>query len=232
MKNIEAHAYNKTYSFSTVMKASGSVPIYLNVQPILEEKKEKKTWKKKWLNPEKDPWCKLENWRPVEPSQLDNFDNKDTVLSFKATGGFMADEMGLGKTVSMIALLLANPRVKDAKAKKYLPLGKSTALFESKATLVICPTQLVSQWENEIKSKTDLKVITVGIVSSLKKLTYNDFIETDVVITSHNLLLNNKNYAAMVAVSTTTDVSPDTNQPLFHEIGWYCIFLLEIYSIF
>ena len=196
------------------MKASGSLPIYLNVQPMLAKQD---MYANKQIF---DPWCKLENWRTVPPSGLDNFENKETTLTFKSKGGFMADEMGLGKTVSMIALLLANPRIKDQKTKKYLPLGESNAFFESKATLVICPNQLVSQWENEIKSKTKLKVLSIAIISNLKKYSYNDIIEADVVITSHNLLLNNKNYAAMHASNSKSTVTPDCTHFLFHEIGW------------
>jgi len=49
-------------------------------------------------------------------------------------GGILADEMGLGKTISILALLLAKKE-------------------ESGATLIVCPTSLLGQWEQEIKSK-------------------------------------------------------------------------------
>ena len=48
--------------------------------------------------------------------------------------------MGLGKTIQMIALICANT--------------KKTKSIRSKATLVVCPVSLMSQWESEIKSKT------------------------------------------------------------------------------
>lgn len=51
--------------------------------------------------------------------------------------------MGLGKTIQIIALICANQNTTKS--------GKS----KSRATLVVCPVSLMTQWEEEINSKTN-----------------------------------------------------------------------------
>ena len=77
-------------------------------------------------------------------------------------GGIFADEMGLGKTISLIALSLAHPAsfslvqtskkrknatMTFASSKPFLPLEHA---FKIMATLVICPSHLVQQWQAEV----------------------------------------------------------------------------------
>jgi len=51
-------------------------------------------------------------------------------------GGILADDMGLGKTIQVLALLL---------------LRQSQSPKEGAATLLICPTSLLGNWERELK---------------------------------------------------------------------------------
>ncbi|BGP25798.1 hypothetical protein JCM10295v2_004735 [Rhodotorula toruloides] len=94
--------------------------------------------------------------------------------SGKKRGGILADDMGLGKTVQLISLLLANPSDREK--------------CKSKTTLVVCPVALMSQWKQEIESKTD---------GRLRVLIHHGPSRTDegrklqkyhVVITSYNTL--------------------------------------------
>ena len=62
------------------------------------------------------------------------------------SGGALIDEVGLGKTYQMISLSLIN----QAKNIKYIQ--PTINKFVSKATLVVCPTQLINQWTNEINN--------------------------------------------------------------------------------
>ncbi|MFM9469788.1 SNF2-related protein, partial [Streptomyces scabiei] len=60
-------------------------------------------------------------------------------------GGILADDMGLGKTLQVIAFL--------ANSKKKVQAGP---------TLIVCPTSLVSNWQNEIEKFTSsLKITTI-----------------------------------------------------------------------
>ena len=58
-------------------------------------------------------------------------------------GGILADAMGLGKTVMLLALLL-----RDDDPKESMP--------NAKTTLVVAPLSLLSQWQEEIATKTNL----------------------------------------------------------------------------
>ena len=112
-------------------------------------------------------------------------DNREK-LTFK--GGALIDEVGLGKTYQMITVALSNP----AKNINYVQ-DCHKRLF-SKATLVICPNQLVGQWTREIgkviKESHNTSVIQLFTKNHFDKHTYQDLLDADFVIISYNFLGN------------------------------------------
>jgi SNF2 family DNA or RNA helicase len=67
-------------------------------------------------------------------------------------------------------------------------------IYTSNATLVMAPRRLVSQWITEINKYTNrLSVIEVSTMVHIKKYTYDDMKNVDVVVVSFSLL-DNKNY--------------------------------------
>lgn len=93
-------------------------------------------------------------------------------------------------------LILANPQ-------KCLPNGEfavdaihepssSPHKIQTKATEVVCPSQIVTQWEKEITSNSVLKVQTATTLGQIRKLSYRDLVNADVVIVSHSLFFSNK----------------------------------------
>ena len=66
----------------------------------------------------------------------------------RTTGGLLSEEMGLGKTIEILALILANQN----KSNRHGLLDPTTQLRISKATLIVVPSTLSSQWWREIKS--------------------------------------------------------------------------------
>lgn len=88
-------------------------------------------------------------------------------------GGILADEMGLGKTLQTIAFIKSELDATEPK----LP------------TLVVCPTSLVYNWEDEIKKfQPDLKCLIVSGNKNEREDQRQNIEESDVVITSYALI--------------------------------------------
>ena len=119
--------------------------------------------------------------------------NKTRSFKIKSNGGILADEMGLGKTITTIALISSAPSTNTnklifSKTDKYWKLN-------SKATLIVCPSHITKQWEYEARrANSSLKILSVLTKKDHEKLLYKDFIESDIIITSHQFLMNFKYY--------------------------------------
>ena len=90
-----------------------------------------------------------------------------TRLAANNLGGILADEMGLGKTVQTLAFLRAHQGLGPA--------------------LVVCPTSLVTNWENETRKFTpELK--TLVLEGADRAARFKSIADVDIVITSYALL--------------------------------------------
>ncbi len=90
-----------------------------------------------------------------------------TRLAANNLGGILADEMGLGKTVQTLAFLRAHQR--DGPA------------------LVVCPTSLVTNWENEARKFTpELK--TLVLEGADRAARFKSIADVEMVVTSYALL--------------------------------------------
>lgn len=86
-------------------------------------------------------------------------------------GGILADDMGLGKTLQVISVLLA--------AKKK----------EKKPSIVVAPTSLIYNWENEIiKFAPELKAVPVIGLPVKRREILGDGNNADVYITTYDVL--------------------------------------------
>jgi SNF2 family DNA or RNA helicase len=135
---------------------------------------------------------------PVSNTKVD----KEFKFKIKTKGGVLSDEMGLGKTISSIALITSHP------APTNLPNTKNTnndvEKINSRATLVICPNHLVKQWEGEIRRcDPNLTIKIILTKSDYNGLTFNDFIVSDIIITSHQFIMNFNFYPALYYQRTT-----------------------------
>ncbi|CAL1709544.1 unnamed protein product [Somion occarium] len=96
--------------------------------------------------------------------------------SGKKSGGILADDMGLGKTIQTLT------RIVEGRPKK-----EDLKIGYAKATLVVCPVAVVSQWAEEIRKMTKgLRVIEHHGPSRTSDPTI--LAGADVVITSYNIL--------------------------------------------
>ena len=69
-------------------------------------------------------------------------------------GGILADEMGLGKTIEVLALIHTNRPVLAS---------VSSRRPKTKATLIVCPLNLISQWKDEALRSFEEGVVPVEI---------------------------------------------------------------------
>jgi len=103
-------------------------------------------------------------------------------------GGVLADAIGYGKTACTIGLI-------DCSLNSPLPVVPSafSGFIPSKATLVLAPTNLHSQWISEIKKFTGdkMKIISVPTCAQLKALKLKDIVEADVVVATYRLFYSN-----------------------------------------
>ena len=174
-------------------------------------------------------------------------------LTLKTKGGILSDEMGLGKTITSIALIISNPPDNN------LPfINNDGNKINSKATLIICPSHLAKQWESEIKRCCPhFKIILILSKTEYNHYIFNDFIESDIIITSHQFIMNFKFYPTLYYKSCTVtgynhcerkiiinqyllniicDFSindiKNLNQPLFEFFNFHRLILDEGHEIF
>ena len=167
MEDLEINCSNRKFTFSTAMNVSPVFDLMVNVQPAIKES---------------SCFCYAKNWKPVNASE--RRDNKSLSLSFTVKGGVLADEMGLGKTLTLLSLIVNQPRKLDAKSKFVPVFGTPNKNIEYvKTTLVICPSQLVAQWGEQIALYTDLKY---KCCTNYKDYTKGDVGIYDILIVAHS----------------------------------------------
>ena len=87
-------------------------------------------------------------------------------------GGILADDMGLGKTVQMLSVIVDYAKNKDRKP-----------------SLVVSPSSLTLNWQNEVKKFTNkLKTIVIRGTLQERKYLIENIKDYDLVITSYDLL--------------------------------------------
>jgi SNF2 family DNA or RNA helicase len=115
-----------------------------------------------------------------------NFADNRKKLVFK--GGALIDEVGLGKTIQITTMSLLNP------AKKITYIQKDCNRLNSKATLVLCPSQLCGQWKRELETKINkehgINIVSMLTKSHYDKYTYKDLLDADFVLVSYSFLDN------------------------------------------
>jgi len=123
--------------------------------------------------------------------------NEEKFLKINIRGGILSDEMGLGKTITSVALIASNPARLDHPAVKFSNDFSINKLF-SKATLILCPSHLIKQWETEIKRcLPKSNVLTIVTKKDMDKLKVHDIQTADIILTSHQFLMNFKYYPTL-----------------------------------
>jgi len=106
--------------------------------------------------------------------------------STRVRGGVLGDKVGYGKTATAIGLVSATL---DEPAPQ-IPVGTlGQARIPSRATLVLCPVNLLQQWLGEVDKFVEdgLRVISVQTYAQLKRITVEELAEADMVVASYRL---------------------------------------------
>ncbi|HKI88815.1 MAG TPA: DEAD/DEAH box helicase [Draconibacterium sp.] len=122
-------------------------------------------------------------------------------------GGCLADDMGLGKTLQTLALLLKLKRAKaGVKVTDPLATSDQLVLFDEApeteevqtASIIVVPTSLVHNWENEIRKFTPALKVYKYVGYQRKKAVEIDKIARfyDVIITTYGTVRNDKELLA------------------------------------
>ncbi|OBT72359.1 hypothetical protein VF21_07500 [Pseudogymnoascus sp. 05NY08] len=143
-------------------------------------------------------------------------------------GGLLADAMGLGKTVSTLATMVGNPPAKQDIAEM------------RKATLIVVPASLLSQWEAEIKVHVDEKVFQkVMPYKASSRISTNILSDCDIVLTSFTEVMNSwpfpntpedKADAKKLGEDDWAD-SHDSEKGDLQRVKWYRVVLDEAQAI-
>lgn len=149
------------------------------------------------------------NFDPIRNIKSDT--NK--YFKIKTRGGILADEMGLGKTITTLSLITSNPST--ITSRMGYSINDKIWKIHSKATLILCPSHITKQWQNEaIKSNPGLKILMILTRKDHEKLSYKNIIESDIIITSHQFLMNFKYYPCLHYKQNITPSNFSYNQRL------------------
>ena len=111
------------------------------------------------------------------------------VLDQYKFGGILADDMGLGKTIQMLAVIV--DYVQNNQEDENIIPGQEHLVESShrKASLVVSPSSLTLNWQNEAKKFTqDLKTLVIRGSLMDRKRQIEEIDNYDLVITSYDLL--------------------------------------------
>ena len=122
-------------------------------------------------------------------------------------GGCLADDMGLGKTLQTLTLLLKLKRLKkEIKIKNPLAASGQLELFATEAepeevqpaSLIVVPTSLVHNWENEIRKFTPSLKMYKHVGAQRKKAVEMEKMAQyyDVIITTYGTIRNDSEMLA------------------------------------
>ncbi|XP_060834139.1 metacaspase-2-like isoform X4 [Rhopalosiphum padi] len=102
-------------------------------------------------------------------------------------GGILADDMGLGKTLTMISLVL---KEKQDSLLSIVSIDNRSNDVIIGGTLIVCPASLLSQWENEFKTKLKPGLLKVAKFNSINRnIAAIELAKYDVVMTSYNIIM-------------------------------------------
>ena len=120
----------------------------------------------------------------------------DKIKPLRLYGGILADDTGSGKTVTTLGLIHSTPftnEKQELRNKRF----KMKDLVQSRASCIICPSNIHKQWLQEATNcNPKLKVYGLSNIHDHRKVSFKDLAEADIVVVSYQFLINS-NYVAV-----------------------------------
>jgi SNF2 family DNA or RNA helicase len=181
------------------------------------------------------------------------FGLKNDRASLTFNGGILADEVGLGKTLTTICAALLHP------AEDISYTNKFEQKMRSRATIIICPSQLTKQWKTELESRVtkNIHIICIRNKKEHQNVTYEDILNADFVIVAFQYMINKfytekwtnislrKNWSSEMIDDMNTFMSTTsknligkpfdtlkTFEPIFHVVKWHRIVVDEFHEVY
>ena len=128
-------------------------------------------------------------------------------------GGVLADRVGYGKTITTLALIDSQrqkepERFKDVDLKTF-----SSGNIALKATLILVPTTIIPQWENQAKKflgKT-YSILAIKSTANLNNCKISDFKSADIIIAPWSIF-DNESYLQKLSRFGALPEAPPTTQ--------------------
>ena len=152
-------------------------------------------------------------------------------------GGILADGTGTGKTATVLYHIVSHSNI----------VVPSSSLG-SKATLIIVPVNLVTQWKDEIrKFCSEVSLVVLVQAKDLKGVTIKHLLDSDIVLTTFHFMRSCKPYSDMVEAAleqrglgrTRTRAAyaawsriPNYKDPILEAVYWRRIVIDEIHTVF
>lgn len=127
-----------------------------------------------------------------------------------ARGGVLADEVGYGKTATTLALIDLTMK-KDFKPSE----DKIEGGISIKATLIIVPGTLISQWQRQITKFLGNKyaVLKIGTVKDLARITVADLKGASIVLINWRVLSSEAYHKKLCALAAMPECSASGGRP-------------------
>jgi hypothetical protein len=176
---------------------------YVELGRLRKEQRRSLWWMKQQESEETPPFLEQE----VEEAYLPSLGwLAETVAKYPsyARGGVLADEVGYGKTATTLALIDATMK-KDFKPSE----EKVSGGIPIKATLIIVPATLISQWQSQIAKFLGNKyvVLKIGTVIDLARMTVADLKVASIVLINWRVLNSQAYHRKLCALAAMPECS-------------------------